>query len=988
MKKLFALLIIFLNIFLTYGQEKPYFQQRVNYKINAKYYPSKQILRAHETITYHNQSPDTLYFIYFHIWANAYKNPHTPYGKQTVKNEQLLFHFLPDSQRGYCDSLHFMVNGKKVKITTIDKYGEIVKLNLNKPLLPGDSIIINTPFKVKMPLLTSRMGIWQNNKLIAFTQWYPKPAVYDRFGWHYFPYLDMGEFYSEYGSFDVTISVPQPYIVAATGNLLSRQEYNIYKQMAKDASKGKTPKYPVSCSTCYKTLHYTEHNIHDFAWFISQEFVPRTDTLHLKNGHIVEIWTFDPRKYDDYWKDTFLKYAKRSVKYLSEWNYPYPYNTCKVVFGGTTGGGMEYPTITIIDAPPLPSENYKPDSASYDEVICHEIGHNWFYGILGFNEREHPFMDEGINTSNQYRYMLKMYSGKNLFIDTYGIPFLARKLHNYNYIESNMLISNLITAFGSNIPINSSSTQFSPVSYFLEVYNKTAYLFSQLRNYLGDSLYDASMHNLFKEKAYTHPYPEDIKQSFEKTTGMDLSWFFDDMLNTPYAQDYKLKKIKNKDTISVFVIKKKEEISSPVSIGKFYNNGFKIQVPTETALTAHKQVITFSMKLPVFLQSYAQKLQKYYIYPGFAEMPWANNNYYPHKLFKRKAPLKIEPLFSVQDPDHRYLNYFPLLFYGTDKGMLAGIALYNSSLFFKKWQFLLIPFTNLSKGTFMSGYGKLDRYFFTRKIKNITYLRLRLTASSFRMPYSHNFNFQKYNVQIAVKIKNKYRFAKQYVMIKNNNIYTTDLLSYLLDTIKMSYYNITSTEYTNFNPLTPIYAKIDIENGKNYSKIYGSADLYWRYDKHKHYIALHLFGGTFLYNKTNNPLLNFRLNGITPFTDYTYSQWFISKNSRTQHGSIFAYPSPFQSPHNIVSSTVEASSPLRLISAYFSISKLPEYDNIFYEAGINFNIWKDAIHLTIPLITSDNIHQTLTKNIYLSVFFDINKLDPFRNYEEAMTVRF
>jgi len=297
---------------------------------------------------------------------------------------------------------------------------------------------------------------------------------------------------------------------------------------------------------------------------------------------------------------------------------------------------MEYPTITIIDAAPPPKKDspFKPDSTGFDEVIFHEIGHNWFYGILGFNEREYPFLDEGINTGNQLRYMLTEYKSlKSRYLGE--IPF--KRFQNYDYLYDFYFSSVLLSSFGAGIPVASSSTQMPPLAYGLEAYSKTAYLFYSLRVYLGEELYDDAMHHLFEKFAFKHPYPEDVKQAFEEATGKDLSWFFDGLINTTQVQDYKLAKVKNEKVITpddtvimpVFRIKQKGKLVAPVFPAKENTDGFTVTMIDDT-------IIKSKSLLPVsfYTSNFEQKpVKRYFLDNLFAEMPWHNNSYYPKKPF-------------------------------------------------------------------------------------------------------------------------------------------------------------------------------------------------------------------------------------------------------------------------------------------------------------------------------------------------------------------
>ena len=194
-----------------------YWQQEVNYTIEVSLNDKEHSLTGFEKIEYINNSPDTLTFIWFHIWPNAYKTDKTAFSDQKLENGDTKFYFSDKKQKGYINRLDFKVDNKTAEIQDHPEHIDIIKLILPVPLPPGQKTIITTPFHVKLPFNFSRGG--HDGDSYQVTQWYPKPAVYDRNGWHPMPYLDQGEFYSEFGSFDVSITVPENYVVGATGVL-------------------------------------------------------------------------------------------------------------------------------------------------------------------------------------------------------------------------------------------------------------------------------------------------------------------------------------------------------------------------------------------------------------------------------------------------------------------------------------------------------------------------------------------------------------------------------------------------------------------------------------------------------------------------------------------------------------------------------------------------------------------------------------------------
>jgi hypothetical protein len=272
-KYLFFVIGIFWTLMNASSQD--YFQQEVNYKINVTLNDRTHELSGYESVEYINNSPDTLRFLYFHLWPNAYSNNKTGLARQifSIKGKGKLFD--DPELNGFIDSLYFKIDGNEVQWDLLPESPDICKIIPGKPLKQGDTIFITTPFHVKIPKgVTSRLG--HIGESYQISQWYPKPAVYDRSGWHQMPYLDQAEFYSEFGRFDVSITLPANYIVGATGNLQDAEEKKMLDILASDSTSVKTPDFTVSgfppSSQQMKTLRYTDNNIHDFAWFADKRF--------------------------------------------------------------------------------------------------------------------------------------------------------------------------------------------------------------------------------------------------------------------------------------------------------------------------------------------------------------------------------------------------------------------------------------------------------------------------------------------------------------------------------------------------------------------------------------------------------------------------------------------------------------------------------------------------------------------------------------------
>lgn len=528
LQKLFLILVACFSFHQGISQ---YWQQKVSYVIDVTLDDKEKTLDAFEKITYKNQSPDTLSYIWFHLWPNAYKNDKTAFSDQLLGNGNTKFYFSDKEQKGYINRLDFKVNGVSARTEDHPEHIDIIKLFLPQPLAPGKEITISTPFHVKLPFNFSRGGY--DGQTFQVSQWYPKPAVYDRNGWHPMPYLDQGEFYSEFGSYDVRITVPGDYVVAATGNLQNKEEQEwlttrkgVATAIQTRASHPKTktivankvkpvvkkPNVFPAEQVKNKTLHYLQDNVHDFAWFANKNFIVDHDTCQLASGRSIKVFTYYTTAEKQTW-DSSTSYAKDAIHFYSHEVGEYPYDVVSVVQGPQSfGGGMEYPTITIIS--PMPS------AKDLDITIAHEIGHNWFYGILASNERDHPWMDEGINSFYEKKYTETKYGPSSQEEELF---FQTKALRH------------------TDQPIETRSQQFSESNYGLVAYHKTAEWMAFLEEKLGKDVFRKTMQDYFTNWQFRHPQPSDFRAEIEQASPQVASDVFPLLLGKGVLPNHQLK---------------------------------------------------------------------------------------------------------------------------------------------------------------------------------------------------------------------------------------------------------------------------------------------------------------------------------------------------------------------------------------------------------------------------------------------------------------
>jgi hypothetical protein len=633
------------------SQTPEYFQQEVNYEITVTLDDRNHELHASERIEYINNSDDQLGFLYFHLWPNAYSSNTTDLAEQLMRIYGKQKMFRNDRLRGFIDSLDFRVNGIHAQWEVLPEQPDICRISLPCILEPGDTIIISTPFRVKIPEGNiSRMGF--NRGTYQVSQWYPKPAVYDNNGWHQMPYLDQGEFYSEFGSFDVKITLPSAYIVAASGELLTGSEIEWLNEI--------------------KTLHYSGRQIHDFAWVAGKDFfVIKGKTILPSSGsEVTTMVMFTSQAY--LWYDA-IEYVNNSILKFSEWIGDYPYKSFTAVQADiAAGSGMEYPGLTVV--------GHAADAWSLEEVIVHEVAHSWFYSSIASDERSYPFMDEGLASSYEARYMELVHPGRKLWEVYFMNRNLARFLQIDNLPVGRMAELEWLVAARNNLeqPVDIAAPEYTENNYSDIIYFKAAQGFNMLRNYLGNSLFDTIMHDYYAGWKSKHPYPSGLREAFEDNSDKDLNWFFSGFIGTTKRTDYKALRLED----NRLLVKNTGELPSsfPVSgisgdstVFEIWSDGFTGKNWLQLPDIDHSRIM----------------INKDHLVP---EINHLNNNIRNRGIFRRRDPVQLQLLPSVEDPDRRSLILMPLMNWNRTDGFMAGIALKNNFILPKTIEYFAMPF--------------------------------------------------------------------------------------------------------------------------------------------------------------------------------------------------------------------------------------------------------------------------------------------------------
>ncbi|MFQ5638833.1 MAG: M1 family aminopeptidase [bacterium] len=565
-------LLTMLLAFTKLPAEENYWQQFVHYTLDVTLIPIQKKLIGQETILYKNNSPDTLYKFYMHLYPNAYRGPESIMAKEA---KHFFRNVIPDDA-GYLkiESLKIITdpsNDRESSLAAFRVNDTILETDLPTPLPPGGEMTFEIDFTLKIRKHTRRAGYRGNQH--DFAQWYPKVCVYDESGWNAEPFHYQGEFYGEFGVFDVTIDAPYDYIIGATGEVLAGDPGWEAVQVTLDDSKTesgstlKTSRLQLNSDAAQgKRREVTFHaeNVHDFAWVASPDFIYESGEW---DG--IPIHVLYRSRVKNRWRRIVVERGARALEWLSKkfGRYPYPQLT---IAHGLLRGGMEYPMLVM-------------NSSESESLILHEVGHIYFFAILGNNEWKEAWLDEGF-TSFQTRWYMETRYGEWGFDREAWLKranWLQKRRPRKTSRERNRDFALQFINSGHNEPISKPAYKFNePMSYSVNAYTKGAFFYDMLKYVVGDSVFRRICHDYFERWKFKHVNQARFQATCEHVSGQDLDWFFDQWLHDSVTVDYRLgtvKKRKNGDVWQTDVtIIRKARGKMPVEVEVTAQSGEKV----------------------------------------------------------------------------------------------------------------------------------------------------------------------------------------------------------------------------------------------------------------------------------------------------------------------------------------------------------------------------------------------------------------------------
>jgi hypothetical protein len=517
-----------------------YWQQFVHYKMEVKLDPSTHTLTGTSLILYRNNSPSTLDKIYMYLYPNGFRNNESIRAKEAAKF--FVKNLARKEAAGWIDINQFRwlpddAEAKPVSAFKIDD--SIFEAALPKPLKPGEEIRFELTFTSKVREFQDRAGY--RGTQYDFAQWYPKMCVYDEEGWHAEPMHFLGEFYGEFGTFDMTIDVPFEYIVGATGvvtegdpgwsavevdTLLNDSDWQKkYAEMKKAIAEQ-------AKSAPRRRVSFHAEDVHDFAWLTSPDF------LYEKGAYDgIPIHVLYRHHAKQKWSKVVTERGRRALEWLSTKFGRYPYPQLSITHG-LLGGGMEYPML-VMNA----SEN--------EGLILHEVGHIYFFGIFGNNEQKEAWLDEGF-TSFQTRWYMETRYGEMGYDHATAMKnanWLQRHRPQMTSNQGNRNFAQFYMNSGFNEPITRYAYKYSDgLGYGVNAYTKGSIFFEMLRYVLGEETFGKICKEYFNRWALKHVNEARFRQVCEEVGGADLGWFFKQWLHDTTTVDYSLGRISKQKT--------------------------------------------------------------------------------------------------------------------------------------------------------------------------------------------------------------------------------------------------------------------------------------------------------------------------------------------------------------------------------------------------------------------------------------------------------
>jgi len=544
----------------TTGKPGPaYWTNTATYDLQATVDPSSNVLRGGGTIRYQNRSPDLLRRLVLHLRQNIHKRGALRNRPAEVTGGMVLDRL----DLGGVDSLQRVQSRQHLQRRGQGYVVQDTRLVVfpPEPVAPDSSITLTVEWHFSIPGADNfRMG--QDGEVYYLGYWYPQMAVYDDVrGWTAEPYQGDGEFYMGFADYDVSVTVPEGWLVGATGTLQNPESVLSDSVQARlrrarrsddvisivDSTERGTATAAASAGDSTRTWTFAAERVRDFAFGTSKQFVWDATSAQTGTGRSTIHALYRPE--NSTWRRS-AEFAQFSIEHLSDTIMPYPDPQMTTV-EGPIGGGMEYPMITLIGDPS--------SSEALFGVTYHEISHMWFPMTVGTNEKKYAWLDEGTTTFNETEGRNAFYSDRDAW---------ARSEHYYFRFASSVTTPSMRHA--DRYPVD------GPARYVAS-YDKPGVMLHALRGILGAETFRTAYRTYAERWAYKHPTPYDFFNTFEDVAGRELDWFWRGAFYESWTMDHAIQSVESRGDSTVVTVVDKGLLPMPVLLEATYADGRTVE---------------------------------------------------------------------------------------------------------------------------------------------------------------------------------------------------------------------------------------------------------------------------------------------------------------------------------------------------------------------------------------------------------------------------
>lgn len=552
-----VLTLIFLGTAIQLYAQPDRWQQRVQYKMDIRMDVASNRFTGVQQLEYTNNSPDTLYQLFYHLYWNAFQ----PNSMMDTRSRELgkirinerrqdwdgrvrdrILH-LKEDEIGFQRVRSLKMNGVAQPFEELET---ILQVQLSRPILPRQKVVLDMEFEAQVPVQVRRSGRDANNGVrFSMAQWYPKLCEYDRDGWHPNPYVAR-EFYGIWGDFEVNITIDKKYIIGGTGYLTNAQQIGYGYE-----APGTRVQQPAGDVL---TWRFTAPNVHDFVWAADPDF--RHIVQPLKEGPVIHV--LYKNRPNDLRNDSAWQHVAEAAAIV----YPfirdnfgaYPYKQYSFIQGGD--GGMEYPMATLLNGPGI-------------GTVIHEWMHTWYQMLLGTNESLYAWMDEGFteyaSDRVQHFYNTEMARRTGKVYTNNALPLY----HSQNYANYFALVKS-----GLEEPLTTHADHFNTnFAYSVASYSKGSVFLSQLGYITGEALRSKILLEYYRQWRYRHPDVNDFIRVAEKVSGLQLDWYKEYWVNGTKTIDYSIDSLWEADGKSKVRIRKLAPVPMPIDLVLTFRDG-------------------------------------------------------------------------------------------------------------------------------------------------------------------------------------------------------------------------------------------------------------------------------------------------------------------------------------------------------------------------------------------------------------------------------